>query len=553
MELTEKERAELEELRARKSASTPTSGLSPEEAAELKDLRARKTSKDPKMGFWEALGRTASQVGSFGFADEAQPHVERTLANLPEWMGGMSDQEYKDAYDNSSPKAETEEVRRMAKKAMADRPGASMAGAVLGGGISTAPLMALAPAITSARTALAVGALGGTEAGLLALGESEEEEFGGRVKDALKGAGIGAGLSFLFPAAGKVAKIGTSALKNTSKGAMKMSNRLARRALGFERGSINKLRGGAKRADEIGGILRDEGMFNKGMGLEAMKESIEDIQKRTRETISNIYNDKALKNNTATTGEVFIDKVEGEVGKRFRGKQLRAAEETQLDKAIEDVMKYADDQGNISFLNLWKAKQDIGDFAFGRGATLENREAAKDTWRVLSDVLDDSIEQFKDKETKEALKYANKLYNATREGMDVLNVKINRQAGNKSIGLTDVIATGAGGTIGSTLGPAGAAAGSMAVLGAKRLAEQRGPQVGTQVMKKAAKALDAKKVSQALNLPEKALNSKYGRVLLKTAERGELPLASTHYILMQRDPDYKRFVEESQKDDSDGE
>jgi hypothetical protein len=78
--------------------------------------------------------------------------------------------------------------------------------------------------------------------------------------------------------------------------------------------------------------------------------------------------------------------------------------------------------------------------------------------------------------------------------------------------------------------------------------------IGSGIMTGAAAERQAGKMAgrtiQAINAPEQIIkklgNSKYGKVLQDALSKGNKSFATTHYLLLQQDPEYRKQIEETE-------
>lgn len=202
----------------------------------------------PSTDSLEAFGKGLSAGGSFGFSKKASPYVEHMLANLPEWLGGMSDEEYRSVYGdeegNIRPIEELQaEYRAEEERAMREHPGWFTAGDIAGATVATLPLMAVgggaggaakgASAASKARKAAQAGKLltraAAAEGALRAAGETEDITSGQGAADIATGAAIGYGFGKGGQLLGKGLKRGAEAVGQT--GAYQAAKRTVGRAV----------------------------------------------------------------------------------------------------------------------------------------------------------------------------------------------------------------------------------------------------------------------------------------------------------------------------------
>jgi hypothetical protein len=465
------------------------------------------------------------------------------------------------------------------------------AGAMFGGAAGTvmgvpAGPGAIATGIAGAGLGMAAGeSLKNIGEHFLGDDKTREEIYAGPAKAALEGMTYEMGGQMLGKGVGHLAEKAQPFLEDTGEGARKMAKRFGARALGAERGTIKKL--GADKVESLGGYALDEGLLSplastddviarnaakKAEGAAKMNEAYSAID----DAGASLFNPLDV-----------ATKVDNEIGGFYRS-PINRGETNQLENTLESILMRGGD--NIPLKDAQALKQELGKVANWKNnvSVTEKERMAREAYGIVSSSIDDAAEAGANIIGKDGiadvLKHGKKLYGNAKGAEDLLTNKLAREQGNSLMGLTDHIAgTGAMGA----MGPAG-----MGVVAAKKGIERFGAQNAALGLDKIAKALmkspqmaaqaqsnpsafksmvqmlgsragnmesapmsmprAADKDNGATNFQEssgkeallqKTQGSKYGQVLQNAAKNGDDSLAAAHFVLSQRDPEYRKITE----------
>ena len=205
---------------------------------------------------------------------------------------------------------------------------------------------------------------------------------------------------------------------------------------------------------------------------------------------------------------------------------------------MEAIMTSIEQRGDkaISFKEAQALKN-----VFKRGFKMSREEGTKgdltrQAYFAIRDKLDDAVEKaalnIDDPKLAKEFLQAKADYHSARVAEQAMDDMISSVSGNKLFGLTDAI-------FAANFASAGGAPVAITTGIAKKILERRGPAAAAQGLNSLAKV--------APNM------GKYSKVLLDSMARGTNSAASTHYVLMQKDPDYRKKYEEAQKSNNEGE
>lgn len=483
--------------------------------------------------------RGLAQGASLGFADELTGGVEALSDTL------LGDEPLSDI--GSIYEKRRDESRAAYDAAREANPKTFMAGEI-GGGIGTAFVPGLG-ALNAARgaqigTVVAKGALQG---GLMGLGGSTGDDVQELALDTAKGAGLGAGGGAAGYGAGKLiggitdsladSRVGQYLLqkyKNLSGGAANKLDEVAEvqgaRALGLERGTQKKLGQDATRA----------------VGRQALDENLLSIGANTEDLISrnNALKDAAVGSRSASYGKIDeagmsqfnpLD-VATRVEKAVLGDMNPAYADTQelmkkLQPDIDNILSRGD--GNLSMEEAQKLVQGLGKKAkFDMTRSSEANDMAKKVYMTTRDAINEAAGSDKVgiPGLKETIEGANRKYSVAKDADKLLQNKQARELGNKTFGLTDNV-MGAGAI--ASANPIFA----LPLIAAKKISEKYGNQTA---------AITADKLADFVRESPQMLG-KYRPVLEKAIQRGGSSVAVTHHLLQQKDPEYRKLMNEEQK------
>ncbi|HYF34347.1 MAG TPA: hypothetical protein VD994_03565 [Prosthecobacter sp.] len=486
----------------------------------------------------EAVARGGAQGLSLGFADEATGLIEAILDSV-RGKTSVIEGDFGDRY-----RSNRDESRAAYEEAETAHPvafGASRtAGAVL-------PAVAATVATKGAATPLALRALAPTTAKGLAtlaategLGASEADLTEGELDEAARDMALsglmGYGAAKAMPMVGSALKRGTKA---AAEGLHDSADFMASKAVGLTKALRKKFRLDPEDTRAIGRTALDTGIITPLADAADMKARAETLKELSGSRIGEIREglDVAKVNRPqasrmmtelAEKGAPYID-VAG-----ARGLQR------QYKMAMMDLARY---QTEPTFENLQKLKNVYKGLAFPKGVLAEEKTGFVDAYHIIKRELETSIKEGVDimaKNTEKALPenvrslhripeiydLAKEDYGAAKTMIKGLDDRLAAEEGNRLIRPTDFITAG-----GVGLGT-GSLPITLASVAAKRGVEKYGFQTGSFAAHNLAKMLD--QAPQAFG--------KYAQVLQAAHARGAQSLASTHYVLQQKDPAYREMV-----------
>lgn len=547
---------ELEELAGGKPARPDYSSMSDEELERL----ANPPSK------LESAARGAIQGASLGFADEISGGLESLF----------SDKTYEQARNES--RANFERARK-------ENPASYTSGEV-GGGLATAfvPGLNIAKGASVGKSLLQAGGLGlATGAGY-----SDANDVGGLAEDSFKGAVVGGILGGTAHAASPLLQKG---VESASRGAGKLADRFAARALGAERGTIKSL--GADKVMAAGRQALDEGVLSPLANTDDLIARNEAVKSKGGQMMGQAY--EAIDDAGASTFnplDVAVQ-VEGELAPKFRT-AINKGETTQLDNTLESITSrvgidgFKDGMSNIPLKEAQALKEEIGAVAYPRGKRpidpSPKQQMALDAYDIINRSIDDAVERgsaaIEGAGLADVLKRGKNIYGLGKTSEKLLDNKFAREQGNNFFGLTDTI-TGAGALgYGGTTGDWETAGGLMlgkkmlgkfgaqnAALGLDKVSKTlmkspqmadlyaKNPNVFNVLARKMEDQIGHGRAAEVESKPfnqnaliERTQGSPYAKILQDAAKRGPQAFGAAHFVLQNKDPKYRQLTTGQQDD-----
>lgn len=529
--------------------------------------------------------RNFLQGATAGFSDEAAGLVEGAgrAAGLEGLGGPMKDiaigddgptldwEIIKDAYKRARDKE-----RSSLKKDQKDNPGVSTM-AQLAGGVAS-PINKFLPGSMVGQ--------GASFGGINALGSSDADNVKDLAIDTGQGLALGAAIGY---GAEKASPLIQKGIDKVSSGAKDLSEKMAARALGAERGTIKKL--GQDKVQDLGRYALDEGL------LSSLGSTEDVIARNAAKKASGGKMMEKVYNSIDEVGEHSFNpldaaaKVDEKIGGFYRS-PINRGETNQLENTLESMLMRGDK--NIPLKEAQVLKQELGKVANWKNtlSPTDKEKMAREAYGVVSSQIDEAVNAGMKKigsdDLLATLKEGKALYGNAKGAETLLENKLAREQGNNLFGLTDSIAAAGAGGYGATTGDWSTAAGLMVAkkglqkygvqntaLGLDKISKglmkspqmaevfQKSPNVFQsmvhQLEKKAgmfenslpraadqqndgASNFDKKMDNQALL--QKTQGTKYGQVLQNAAGKGEQSLAAAHYVLSNRDPDYRKLTNE---------
>lgn len=484
----------------------------------------------------EALARGGGQGLSLGFSDELTGGVK---ALIDEITGGGSVMTPTFADKYRTYRDQSREANLEAEKAHPVAYGGSrFVGAVAPavaatvatkGAAAPAALRFLAPA-----TAAEMAALAGVEG----VGYSESSNPVDIAKDAALSSLMGYGVGKAVPMAGRTVK---SLMEGGSETARESADFMASKALGLTKGLRKKFKLDPSKTRDIGRRALEEGVITPLSDATEMATRASALRDVSGGRIGAIMEslDQA-KIHRPSASRMMTKLAQG--GEKYMGFEGAAPIMRQYKTAMGDLNRY---QLNPTFENLQRLKKVYKDLAYPKGVPQETKYGFQDAFHAIKREMEDAIDEGVQKlasskalsrqphtrdlveEIPSIYRKAKADYGASKMMQAGLEDRIAVEEGNRMIKLTDFMVGGAVGIPGGIVPAVGAVA-------AKRGIEKYGYQVGSVAMHNLAKVLQ--------QAPQRF--GRYSTVLQAAAKRGTQSLATTHYILQQKDPEYRKMVAE---------
>ncbi len=440
--------------------------------------------------------------------------------------------DFKDRYKETLNQTKTERAEAI-KKA----PVAGGIGELIGAGTSLAiPI----PGAGAAGVGGAAARIAGS-AGLSALerGTSGEDLFDPKL--AQQGATVAGGIQTAaeaIPVVGKFAAPALTTLKNASEKTGEYlesiaNNRGVKAALGNSAKAYKDL--GENRIQSTGEKLLSG--FEDIPAVIAAGDTAKNIQKKASEAGGETWAKITDIHNQADAENVLINGKE--VAEKILARAAKIEDVPQNLPRIEELQKQALYYENKGFLTLSEAQNLKNNYEWKRVNKLQDvlgKDGNNSVKNAIGDSMKDAIAQ-SDVVGKESYPELLKRYGAYATAEKGAADTAIKQSKNRSISLTDYIAGGAGGVVGGALGgdPQDAALSAGLVGFANNLARTRG---------NATLAVTANALAKvAENAPQ--VIHKYADVLNNALKNGSASFSLTHAMLMQKDPQYKKAVEDA--------
>jgi hypothetical protein len=535
----------------------PDSYLASKQSAEFNPdayLSSKNISTQPEVSKLESLGRGALQGASFGFADEGTGVLESLWDKM---SGDEKSKTFTELY-----KQHRDEARASNEAASKANPASYTTGQI-GGGIASAVATAgMAPEIAGVGGAVKAGAAGGAVQGL---GDSTADSIGGDIQNTAMGAGIGGITGGVVHGAVEgvikpilnngtemfnkgVSKIGSLATGADQEALLRQIQRPAQSALAEADGFANQLGqqgknevaafgekvgqsvGNAKDAflkysgnDDMGGIgQKVAGSIDDFLGRHEISpmgfSALDKNETSTLENLANNLRSSKMSGDDLLKSREYLDHVENLAKKYDKDgtgpftnflKQLRGQLDDHLDMLSPDI-----DKANTNYSSFLDDKKALGLNNNSNGETVisnlygKNKTAAQEAaQRLLSP---DTMTKTLDIEANKAI--------AGAQGPAGSAFGARRMGGHMMAGF-------------------GLAHGNLPMAIASEAV------VSPQTWKAGLRALGTAEQKIGLVL-EKApdILGKYAPILQQAQMRGEAALASTHFLLQQNDPQYRKLL-----------
>lgn len=522
----------------------------------------------PQSNMIEAGLEGLGQGVTLGYGNELAAALEQVTFPVASFLTGQDVQadpylEARDKYEQRS------------KQLQQENPGAYLSGNVggaLAGAIASAPLTAVKGATGLAKlgNAARIGALQGAAMDV----ENKQGEFSLGAEDRIKNAILGGVLGGAFQG-------GTNLMNKTPGVLADTAESLAAKALGAERGSIKQI--GYDKVKAAGRTALDEGLLSPLSSTDDLIARTEALQKQGGNLMGDVYS--AIDEAGASTFNPLDTavKVENKIGGFYRS-PINRGETNQLENTLEAILMRGDK--NLPIKEAQVLKQELGKVAnWKNNLNITDKEKmARDAYGIVSSAIDEAVDTganaLNSPGLLDKLQRGKDLFSKTSTMEKLLENKQAREQGNKFFGLTDAITGGASLGYGGMTGDWETAAGVF--LGKKGL-EKYGAQTGALAFDKLSKALmkspqwakmakdnpqvfsqfvtrlatqqnqggnqkpqevvESGPMIQKDKLIEKTSGSKYAQVLQKAAEKGDNSFGAAHYVLSQRDPEYRKQLQ----------
>jgi hypothetical protein len=489
-----------------------------------------------------ALGG-AQQGVTFGFADEAKGAIDALLGKTGKlFLEEGTTNPYADKSMSENYTAGRDEARKEYEAQAKANPTAFMAGNIAGGimvpGIGAGKVLAKAGMTPGVAQSLAKTGIEGAVAGL---GGAE-----GSAVDQLQATGIGGGLGAAGTLAGTAVNKGVSAVSNATGRAADFFTEVAsgvNRTQKQREELAEMIASGKIRPGEAGRLIREKDLLKLSPGKTSDK-----IREYLETTVRPRLD--SLKNNAANIDPAQLaSKIRAKAGKytdeesaSIRNRLTNTAK--QYDKRVETspyIYSGARPEGipNIPATEIAAAKTRVGKDVDNFLSTASRKQAGKDMYGVYAEELKDAVERGAGPKSRAAFEDLNKQSHLLIPAQESALERAANQAG-----ITPTSLRGAGyGLLGAAggyqaSGEDSSALGNMAKgFAAGFVGRKYGPSVAAKSLGKVEKMMQQ--------------GGKFQAVLQKAFERGgPAAVNSTHYLLMQSDPEYRQKVKDHEDPDT---
>jgi hypothetical protein len=248
------------------------------------------------------------------------------------------------------------------------------------------------------------------------------------------------------------------------------------RALGFTKGQVKKLQGGADEAKDIARTLMDaeietgERIITPFASSDDIAAKVEVFRKEAGAKMEKVYNALDEKGADGIKPLELASKIDEKLGNFWRS-PINKGEANQLENILESVMIRGDE--SISFKDAQLLKEEIKKVAYPGGrAPLDPSpkvQIAQEAYRIVRDEIDTAVEKAAGGNgLLGELRSARSSYAAAKKAGRAIADKVAGEQGNRLFGLTDNIIAGGALASGDVLGAGGAA------LVMKKLADRYG-------------------------------------------------------------------------------
>jgi hypothetical protein len=471
----------------------------------------------PEMSKGESFSRGALQGVSLGFADEIKAKIDqlRGQGNYPENV-----QRERDLYEN----------------AQQSNPKTYLGGTLTG----AAPSALLMPESIPARIGV-----GGLQGAAMAYGEQGKNVSIPKIVQ-------GAGLGLTTAGAGEgLAKLGGKiAGKLTPEALQTSAQEEALKSVAPFKGAIKKFSKNLKSGETTEEDLRNAGKYllenNMIKPLASREDILQGISQKVNQTgkdIGDLYTTIDELKPEGINKNSILAKIDEYT--KNKGQRITESDNAAVDRIKNEIVKIPEQNGNIKYSDLHdKVSRLAGEFST-QNITENAKNTAKNVVGVVNNEMKDVIEKNAGSGYREYLDTLNKAYPVEKTLDTVKAEMIAQNMGNRTAGLTDIIAgTGAGvlgGLAYATHNPLLAAGAGAAFIG-KKLSEKYGHQTASYILDKISKTVDNEAIQNFGNLATKT-----GQIAAPFLKSG-MPPAMVHMILKEKNPEYKKAIqEETQK------
>jgi hypothetical protein len=391
-------------------------------------LSGQAPAEGPSISKKESAARGVAQGATLGFADEIAGGVESL------WEKAKGDPaEFGELY-----KKHRDESRAAFEQAQKANPASYTAGEV-GGAIGSAliPGMAIAKGAGLASAAGRAALIGGTAGAGYSEGESAKDVALDAAGGAVAGGVIGGVAHVVAPHVARGVSSAGKKIKGTAE-------RFAARALGAERGTINKL--GQEKIQAAGRQALDEGVISPLASADKMSSRNAAVGEKGGKLMGKVYDAIDEKGASKFNPLDVASKVDDELGGFYRS-PINKGEARQLDNTLESIMMRGDK--NIPLKEAQVLKQELQKVANWKNNlnVTEKEKMARSAYKIVSQAIDDAAEkgskEIGAEGLEETLKQGKKLFGNSKTAETLLKNRVAREQGNKFFGLTDNI-TGVG-------------------------------------------------------------------------------------------------------------
>lgn len=531
MALTEAEELELLELEEQESLGQEPIAAAPEQPQSTAEQLDKFST-----GMYRGAQRVAG-IPFMGAADNLAAGAEKGFAKvLPEFMGGMSSEDYQSVYGDRSNAELARTYMEQKERAKKESPAGFLTGEILTGGAMTGGL-GFVPGAVAGGTLAAADAYGTTEGDIL-----------DKAKNAAEAGIYSTGLSV---AGGKAIDAAGDMIQNVPGALKNLANTQAFRSLGIQKKDAKRLLQDSNKFDRVAQRLYDEDVIGFGSSYESIRDKLADrLTKHGLDIESAVKeaDDIISKNPDLAKYQFDVDEFVNQARSRVVDPMKTNANFMTQAPKVESVISGYDVLHKGQKLPLEKAwnyrqqmDQGIDWDALGNAPVV--KKGVADVRNIMEEPIAGGVEgALAAGGSPNVNQYlsAKKAYGELATAAPVIENKVAGQLANRTVSPSDY-AMGLGGVLQQSVKNPGSSnvedglKATLFAMGHKMVRERGSSAIGVTANK-------LSKLTSILNSPAASQLGEYAAPLMNAMQRGSNALSATHFTLMQNDPKYREMM-----------